>query len=380
MESDMGKEGTAKIGNDSAAVASKAMSRQGVNHLFRNGGQSLNSNLQAEMGARFGYDFSHVRLHADRESAEFADSIGANALTVGNHVIFGNGKYRPDDFDGRRLIVHELTHVVQQHPVPLGSSQSSSLEDMKLGGMNDAAEREAQALAGALPRGEQVVVRQRVSNTMQADWAGAGIGALVGGGLGALVGGLAGGPLGALIGGGIGLLAGAIIGGLAGGGMFPSYREIVADGDVQAAITGAWASTEAAATAASRREEGFWIRLNTQTKKYEFTGTVLGPSVGPGATGSVILGARPADVNPDTDNAIYTVGSFHTHTPTAFRPVGRAVGPSGADHAADTSDDVVGVVYDYTESPAGSGNVPAGHPIGSPAQSYHSGPNRRQKL
>jgi hypothetical protein len=106
---------------------------------------------------------------------------------------------------------------------------------------------------------------------------------------------------------------------------------------------------------------------------------VLGPSIGPSQTGSVVLGARPADTNAGAANAIYTVGSFHTHTPTAFRPVGRPIGPSDADGRADTSDDVVGVVYDYVESPAGSGNIPAGHPLDSAAQRYHSGPNRRQR-
>lgn len=162
---------------------------------------------------------------------------------------------------------------------------------------------------------------------------------------------------------------------------FPDYATIVSDANVIAQTDTAWANTKAATTAASRREEGFWIRLNTATCRYEFTATVLGPVVGPNQTGSVILGARPADSNANPNpnaNATYTVASFHTHTPMTFRTGVRMVGPTSADQQADTSDDVTGVVYDYIDSPAGSGTIPGGHPLNSPAIRYQSGPVRRR--
>jgi hypothetical protein len=163
---------------------------------------------------------------------------------------------------------------------------------------------------------------------------------------------------------------------------FPDYATIVANAKVQQFTDASWASTKAAATATGRREEGYWIRLNTAGNgTYSHTATIFGPVVGPGGTGSVMLGARPADtpVSPAlTGSAMYTVASFHTHTPTTFRPVGRPVGPSAADNAADTADDVTGVVYDYVESPVGSGNIPAHHPKNSPARRYQSGPARRK--
>ncbi|MBL8166105.1 MAG: hypothetical protein JNJ61_29250, partial [Anaerolineae bacterium] len=93
----------------------------------------------------------------------------------------------------------------------------------------------------------------------------------------------------------------------------------------------------------------------------------------------VEIGSRPADSSPGTETAVYTVASFHTHTPTTYRTVGRAIGPSEADHRVDTSDDVTGVVYDYEASPAGSGSIPAAHPIDSAAKVYQSGPVSRQK-
>ncbi len=160
---------------------------------------------------------------------------------------------------------------------------------------------------------------------------------------------------------------------------FPAYADVVGSADVRTMTDNAWTSTKNAATATTRREEGFFILLNTNSgvEKYQASATVLGPSVGPNQTGSVNI-TKPAD-NPATptpiQSAIYAVASFHTHTPTRFRPVGRAVGPSGADQTADTNDDVPGVVYDYVGNAAG--NAPAGWPLNSRAQRYHSGPNRR---
>ena len=163
---------------------------------------------------------------------------------------------------------------------------------------------------------------------------------------------------------------------------FPAYAGIVADAGVQARTDQAWQSTLAAATPTSRREEGFWIRINTEAGSAgcEFTATVTGPPVGPGQGATINLGSRPAD-NPASPapntNATYTVASFHTHTPTTYRTVGRPVGPSDADRRQDASDDVAGVAYDCVESPAGSGRIPPGHPLDGPAQRYHSGPDRR---
>jgi hypothetical protein len=161
---------------------------------------------------------------------------------------------------------------------------------------------------------------------------------------------------------------------------FPSFDDVVANADVQKFTDASWKSTLAATTKTKRREEGFWIQLDTKTGKFTHTAKVLGPVVGPTQTGSVNLGTRPKD-NPAKPgllaSAVFAVASFHTHTPTTFRPVGRPVGPSSTDNQADEHDDVTGVVYDYIENPAGSGTIPAGYPLNSPAKRYHSGPTRR---
>lgn len=164
---------------------------------------------------------------------------------------------------------------------------------------------------------------------------------------------------------------------------FPTYTQIEGDSDVQRATDREWANTleDCTPDPNRRRERGFWIRLNTTTNRYEHTSVVTGPWVGPDEGASISLGPRPADnptdPAPNATGATYTVSSFHTHTPTAYRPVGRSVGPLPDDQAADRRDNVVGIVYDYIESPPGSGTIPSGHPENSPARRYHSGPPER---
>ncbi|MGH9586171.1 MAG: DUF4157 domain-containing protein [Acidobacteriaceae bacterium] len=63
---------------------------------------------------RFQQDFSRVRVHDDAKAAESARSVSASAYTVGGHVVFGEGQYSPASQEGRRLVAHELAHVVQQ--------------------------------------------------------------------------------------------------------------------------------------------------------------------------------------------------------------------------------------------------------------------------
>lgn len=85
-----------------------------VNQALSSAGQPLDAGTQETMGARFGTDFSHVRVHADEQANDSAQAIHARAYTVGNDVVFGGGQYKPGTSEGQRLLAHELTHVVQQ--------------------------------------------------------------------------------------------------------------------------------------------------------------------------------------------------------------------------------------------------------------------------
>lgn len=77
-------------------------------------GQPMPKSLQTYFEPRFGHSFSGVRLHTGSQAARLARSVNAVALTVGNNVAFSAGQYSPDTTSGKRLIAHELTHVVQQ--------------------------------------------------------------------------------------------------------------------------------------------------------------------------------------------------------------------------------------------------------------------------
>ncbi|HMO52376.1 MAG TPA: hypothetical protein PKE26_15890 [Kiritimatiellia bacterium] len=165
---------------------------------------------------------------------------------------------------------------------------------------------------------------------------------------------------------------------------FPSYSEIIADTNVLAKMDQAWASTLAATTPTSRREEGFWIKVRTQTRQYEFSQTHYGSNVPPARKATMSLGAKPLDshLNPTPlDEPMYTVAAFHTHTPTTYRPHDRVVGPSPKDINTHNKIDVVGVVYDYTgyPNPPAYTNyyIPSSNALWGASQLYHCGPDRR---
>lgn len=63
---------------------------------------------------RFGHDFQEVRIHTGGRAADAARALSARAFTVGRDIVFGAGEYAPGDGRGRRILAHELTHVVQQ--------------------------------------------------------------------------------------------------------------------------------------------------------------------------------------------------------------------------------------------------------------------------
>jgi hypothetical protein len=77
-------------------------------------GQPLPAESQDFMGARFGYDFSGVRVHSDMTAQRSAKATNAEAYTVGRDIVFALGRYNPDTTPGQKLLAHELAHVVQQ--------------------------------------------------------------------------------------------------------------------------------------------------------------------------------------------------------------------------------------------------------------------------
>jgi hypothetical protein len=85
-----------------------------IHEVVRSPGQPLDAATRAFMERRFGWDFSRVRVHTDSQAARSAKEIHARAYTVGQNVVFAGNQFSPATAEGRKLLAHELTHVVHQ--------------------------------------------------------------------------------------------------------------------------------------------------------------------------------------------------------------------------------------------------------------------------
>jgi hypothetical protein len=102
----------------------------------KNGGAPLSPEVRSDMEQRFGADFGSVKIHSDPKDAKLSRDIGAQAFTHGADVYMGEGKYDPGTTAGKRLLAHELTHVIQQTGVqarrfPVGRGMASRLQRKK---------------------------------------------------------------------------------------------------------------------------------------------------------------------------------------------------------------------------------------------------------
>ncbi|MCR8557637.1 DUF4157 domain-containing protein [Mucilaginibacter sp. BJC16-A38] len=90
-------------------------------------GQSMPEGSRKFFEPKFGHDFSNVKLHTDSVAAKSAQSINALAYTSGNNIVFNTGQYAPESDSGKKLMAHELTHVVQQGATAKSSGSTKSL-------------------------------------------------------------------------------------------------------------------------------------------------------------------------------------------------------------------------------------------------------------
>lgn len=84
----------------------------------------MSPQLAAEMGHAIGADFNGVRIHTGEEATQMNRDLGAQAFTHGNDIYFNSGKYDPSSTNGKRLLAHELTHVVQQGAAPAAAEKA----------------------------------------------------------------------------------------------------------------------------------------------------------------------------------------------------------------------------------------------------------------
>ena len=85
-----------------------------VHEVLRSPGRPLDQATRAFMEPRFGHDFSGVQVYSGPAAEQSAEDVHAHAYTVGQKIVFNAGRFAPDTIQGRRLLAHELTHVVQQ--------------------------------------------------------------------------------------------------------------------------------------------------------------------------------------------------------------------------------------------------------------------------
>lgn len=119
----------------------------------RRTGQPLPEPLRRELESFFSEEFSQVRVHVGLE----APAVGALAFTADSELYFAPGCYRPESRQGRRLLAHELAHVVQQREGRVPAPRTSGpclLVDAEL-------EAEAERAAEAFVRGERRVDTRR---------------------------------------------------------------------------------------------------------------------------------------------------------------------------------------------------------------------------
>jgi hypothetical protein len=151
--------------NDAVKSLQRDAGNQGVSRLMArssglmagNSGRPLDPGTREEMETKFSADFGDVRIHSDGTAAETALNAGARAIVTGNDIAFGPGFYAPASGTGKRLLAHELAHVIQQ------KGQGDRVV------CDSAAESEARQAGADVAAGQAATVRGAVSTGAQAD-------------------------------------------------------------------------------------------------------------------------------------------------------------------------------------------------------------------
>ncbi len=125
------------------------------------GGQSLPPQTNQFFSARMGYDFSDVKVHTDKEAAESAKDINAKAYTTGNHIVFNEGQFNDDSTEGKKLLAHELVHVIQQDDGTLNKKGEEEEPECTAGSVDLEAETTAGFNKGAGTMAKEKTVKSK---------------------------------------------------------------------------------------------------------------------------------------------------------------------------------------------------------------------------
>jgi hypothetical protein len=131
-----------------------------VGDVLRSGGKPLDQGLRAYFEPRFGQELTDVRVHTGAQADASASAVDATAYTVGRDIVFREGAFAPETGEGRRLLAHELTHVVQQTG-RADRGASGAVAASRIGAPHDATEAEADRVADAVVSGSTAAVPAR---------------------------------------------------------------------------------------------------------------------------------------------------------------------------------------------------------------------------
>ena len=118
-----------------------------IQQAIHSPGKALEPSTLKFMESRLGHDFSQVRVHNGRHADVAARALRARAFTLGHNLVFAAGHYAPYAATGRRLLAHELTHIVQQTALATGAPPLLQRQET------------AQAQQGWLPELDQILPR-----------------------------------------------------------------------------------------------------------------------------------------------------------------------------------------------------------------------------
>lgn len=147
LQASMGNQAVLRALANRASEPVVGVAPESVRSTLRTPGRALDPATRAAMEGAFRTDFSNVRVHDGAAAGASARDVAARAYTVGPHIVFAPGQFRPSDAAGQRLLSHELQHVVQQR-----SSTLDLREPIAIGAPDAPAEREAHMLPASRAR------------------------------------------------------------------------------------------------------------------------------------------------------------------------------------------------------------------------------------
>ena len=116
-------------------------------------GQPLENSTRSYFESRFGYDFNKIRVYSGLKAAETASSLKARAYTFGNNIAFAQNQYSTANDDGKRLLAHELAHVIQQ----TGGMDKKVKSEAFTASTNSSIEQEAEMAAESIVAGDNLI-------------------------------------------------------------------------------------------------------------------------------------------------------------------------------------------------------------------------------